>query len=738
MRFANSDPAERPLGGDRGFVSVASKLAFVIFALVAAVSWLVAFEVTRREHEHYIEAKRRAGAMLSELFAASIAPALDFADTDAVSASLGMLAKNREVVDAVVWPVDGAAPLAQLAAKSEGALTSNRPGVGVHVAQNHIDIVLLATSPTQKKLGTVAVRVSLARENAEIAASRRRIFWLAFVLSALVATLLLAVVRRSIISPLEKLERAARRLARGELTEVLDLRKDEIGSLGRTFNHMGRAISEREKRIFAMNARLQGLLDNLRQAVVVFDADGRLGAERSKSARRVFGDSADGTNIADWLYPSESAAAVERDAFLAWLSVAAETAPADFDELGELAPREVTLRRTGEDDRLLELEFRTIPTEDGLRRFMLLATDVTSQRKLERTAETQERAHQNQLAAMRRVLAGGGQVFVRFLAATRERLAQAEAGLRSSATLDGELVEGVFRFVHTLRAEARSFSMTRVEALSLELEMELSGARHAPNDANLRVVAREKLMRGFAELTRELDRAETLFVQSSPIGRRVLEQITVSRGDVEELFRRFGNRRDELGKLAMRLAARPFGELVSTLPDNVARWAEREDKQVALAVTGREVLVPAPLCERLSGILAHLLRNAVAHGIEAPAERRAADKPESGRVDLRCLETPEGVRIEVVDDGAGFDVDALRQKANSLDANEQGIELAFLTGVSTRDTPDELAGHGVGLGAVYGELAAMGYIVNLASERGRGARVLIHPRASAVTEAAHV
>jgi chemotaxis protein histidine kinase CheA len=105
---------------------------------------------------------------------------------------------------------------------------------------------------------------------------------------------------------------------------------------------------------------------------------------------------------------------------------------------------------------------------------------------------------------------------------------------------------------------------------------------------------------------------------------------------------------------------------------------------------------------------------------------------------LRCLETPEGVSIEVADDGAGFDLEALRRKAKRDAPTDRGIELAFLPGLSTRETPDELAGHGVGLGAVYDELREVGYSVDLASERGRGARILIHPRVRTVTEAAHV
>src|SRR5262245_53325922 len=89
---APTDPASRSAARERkGFVSVASRLALIIFALVAAVSALVAFELTRREEDHYIESKRLAGVMLTDLWAASIAPALDFADTDAIAASIGML-----------------------------------------------------------------------------------------------------------------------------------------------------------------------------------------------------------------------------------------------------------------------------------------------------------------------------------------------------------------------------------------------------------------------------------------------------------------------------------------------------------------------------------------------------------------------------------------------------------------------------------------------------------------------
>lgn len=714
----------------RRFVSLASRLAVVIFGLVAAVSILIAFELMKRERAQYLDAKERSGTMLTELFAASVVPALDFADPDAVASSTGMLAQNKEVVDAAVWG-DGDAPIARLRSGGDPSFLRVGRTSAVRVAEEHLDIVRPVTSPIGKRLGTVAVRVSLSRERAAFASARQRILWFAAVLSAVVAALLVAVVRRTIITPLAGLERAAGQLGRGELAEVVAKRHDEIGSLATTFNQMGRAIQERETRFSEVNERLQGLLDTMRQAILVFDPRGELTPERSKLARSLFGDAfGPGTNVVDLLYPEDRAAAVEREAFAVWLAEAGEPGT-DLDELSELAPRDVTLVLEGGDERLLELEFRRAPAEDGEARFMLLCSDVTSQRRLERTADAQARDHEKQLAAMRRLLAGGGQVFVRFLGLTRARLARAFGSLVGKMRLDPDLVESLFSFVHTLRAEARSFDLKSVEEIASGIELELGGVRHAPLDAVVRAAAAGKVGSALSRLAAALDQAELLFVESSPIGRRVLEQVTVSRRDLDALVGRLRGRDDVLGELAARLAARPFGELTSTLPDAVERWSTREGKRVELVLEGREALVPAGLAERLGGVLAHLVRNAIAHGIETPSERRMRGKSDVGRIVLDCEEVEGGVCIRVTDDGGGFDEDALRRAAKTS-LGPPGLEVAFSPGVTTRATPDELAGHGVGLGAVRDALSEAGYEVSLDSRRGAGATISIErpaPRA---------
>jgi two-component system chemotaxis sensor kinase CheA len=704
-------------------VSVASRLALFIFALVAAVSAVIALELARRERGHYLESKRSAAEMLTELLAASVVPALDFDDAGAVARALATLLQNREVLDAAVWKLDAASPLAMLHAG--GAPSLDRAEPGIQIADTYLDITRLVLSPTGARLGTVAVRVSLARENAAFGSVRRRIFWLASGLSALVAALLVAVVRRTIVTPLAELERAARGLAMGEPSLVLAERDDEVGRLGRTFNAMARAIAEREGRISNMNERLQGLLDNMRQAIVVFDADGALAEERSRLARQVFGDAAGPSNIAELLCPASSCSEVEREAFLAWLAELGAAPEAELDELFELAPPEVTL--PGPDgERVLELEFRRAPSEGPRSRFMLLASDVTAQRRLERTAESQARAHEKQLTVLRRLLSGGAHVFVRFLTTTRRRLAQARALLDSTPLLENDALEDLFRFVHTLRGETRALDLDALEALAAELELALDGARHAPLESAARRAAREQMEAGLERLKEQLAGAEDLFVRNSPIGRRILEQVTVARQDVDELFQRFGDDSGDLGRLVTRLAARPFGELLAGLPEAVERWSRREGKRVELNVEGGEILVPPGLAEVLAGALAHLLRNAVAHGIEPAVERRARQKPEVGRIELACRESPRGISVSVADDGAGFDRDALLAAAAARGhVTADVFTAALLDGVSTRSVKDELGGFGVGLAAVHDDLLRAGYDARLTPGPLGGACVVI-------------
>jgi two-component system, chemotaxis family, sensor kinase CheA len=221
-----------------------------------------------------------------------------------------------------------------------------------------------------------------------------------------------------------------------------------------------------------------------------------------------------------------------------------------------------------------------------------------------------------------------------------------------------------------------------------------------------------------------------MLVEASPIGPAVLDQVTVRRADVKKLLELAQGRSDELGRVAIRIASRPFGEALFGLVEAAPRWALRESKRVVIEVDGREILVPSALADVLPGVLMHLVRNAIAHGIESVSERTMAGKPDIGVVHLTCIEGPVGPEIIVEDDGRGLDADAVRSHALrlGLDTKVDVARLVFAQGLSTaHDTG--LAGRGVGLGAVESDLARVGYTLSLVSS-ATGLRVCMGPAAS--------
>ena len=180
----------------------------------------------------------------------------------------------------------------------------------------------------------------------------------------------------------------------------------------------------------------------------------------------------------------------------------------------------------------------------------------------------------------------------------------------------------------------------------------------------------------------------------------------------------------ELQEQVTELSMVPMLGLFRSLRRIVHDESRREGKNVELSIEGGETPIDKTLLEAAADALGHLVRNAVIHGIETPAERRRAGKPESGRIRLAATLDANEVRIEVADDGAGIDVQALRTTAASRLARrtefESDLALLFEEGVSTRQATDLSAGRGVGLSVVKKSVEQHGGRIAVESRRGAG------------------
>ncbi|HET8695126.1 MAG TPA: Hpt domain-containing protein [Aquabacterium sp.] len=176
----------------------------------------------------------------------------------------------------------------------------------------------------------------------------------------------------------------------------------------------------------------------------------------------------------------------------------------------------------------------------------------------------------------------------------------------------------------------------------------------------------------------------------------------------------------------------------------VVRQAAKETgKQVRLDILGGATEVDRGVLERMTGSFEHLLRNCVTHGIESPEQRTAAGKDPAGTIVVALRQEGNEVAIEFRDDGAGLNLERIRQKALKMgilqaDATPSESELAqliFTPGFSTADTVTELAGRGIGMDVVRSEVNAMGGRIETGTTTGKGTSfTLVLPLTTAVTK----
>lgn len=726
-----------------GGISIGTKLTIGTLVVLLLVSVLLYRELTRRERQSLLAAKETAAMMVADLFAASLSAPLDFADNEAVETELRHLETNGEVMCAAVFLKDEVKPLAKL----ERGCDASAPIDGAQLLrgvfkEDRVEVARIVVGRADAKVGRMRIVFSLARENAAFAASRRQIFWLTFLLAMGTSAVLIVISRTQIVRPLRRLSDAARRVGRGDLATRVDVRStDELGQLASAFNRMSEEIGDRERRLAAATQNLRDLFDHMGQAIVAFDREGKVRGAVSRQATKVFATpELEGRPIRDLLFGPRADAEVEVQAFVEWQQGAFDVGLEQWASFAELAPREVTLERGGGAAAVpLELEFRPVAKDGKVDRVMVLATDVSEKRQLEQAVVTQEEQHAKRIAAMRRLVAGGAQLFVRFIASARDRVARFFERLDDDALsitpLDLATVEEIFRHVHTMKGEARAFDLLELEAAFESLEDTLGALRRNADALADREVADEAasaIRAGLFRAEAAIDRTRQDFVAASPIGSAALEQASVQRSDLDTVLALAGTGDNELARAIHRLAARPFGESLATVAERAPDWAAREGKRIELVVEGREVRIPPALSDVLAGVMTHLVRNAVAHGIEPEEERVLAGKRRVGSIWASAEEGELGPVIVMEDDGAGVDLDQIAARARSLGLVAEGApcdpaELAFLPGLSTRDASDGLAGRGVGLDAVRAYCRDAGYAVHFMTEKGLGTKFVIEP-----------
>ena len=176
--------------------------------------------------------------------------------------------------------------------------------------------------------------------------------------------------------------------------------------------------------------------------------------------------------------------------------------------------------------------------------------------------------------------------------------------------------------------------------------------------------------------------------------------------------------------------------LFAAMPRMVRDTAADVGKQIALTIDGGDVELDREMIELLRDPLAHIVRNAIDHGIEAPDARLAIGKSDVGRLMVSARQSGNQIIVEVVDDGAGIDTARIVAKAvragvcTDFEADAMSetarLELIFAAGVSSRDAVTTISGRGVGMDVVRTNIEQLGGRVVLTNHPGRGLSIAIH------------
>jgi chemosensory pili system protein ChpA (sensor histidine kinase/response regulator) len=295
--------------------------------------------------------------------------------------------------------------------------------------------------------------------------------------------------------------------------------------------------------------------------------------------------------------------------------------------------------------------------------------------------------------------------------------------------------------------------MGEMEQTNMRLRDQL---RRLDSETEAQIIARYQREHDTADQTfdpLELDRFSTLQQLSRGLAESAAD-LTSLQGSMDDLTRQYetlllqqSRVSSDLQEGLMRTRMVPFDALVPRLRRVLRQAATDTGKQVQLKLEGAQGELDRNVLERMTAPLEHMLRNAVAHGLESPDARAKAKKAEEGEVRIAVRREGSEVVLEVGDDGAGLNRKAIRKRAEERGLIRSDATLAdsaldaliFEPGFSTADEVSRLAGRGVGMDVVASEVRQLGGTLDIHTEAGKGTTFLLRlPQTLAVTQAVFV
>jgi HAMP domain-containing protein/HPt (histidine-containing phosphotransfer) domain-containing protein len=530
------------------------------------------------------------------------------------------------------------------------------------------------------------------------------------------------------IRPVVTLAEAATLVRDGELdVRVTMPGRDEIAELADSFNQMVDQLAANTAGLKQANVELGrtlGLTDTImgavREALFLLTPELAIEAKYSAATRQIFGQDelagADFLDLIRRITPQSTHELTARFLRLLFNSAKTDSVIAKINPLKEVEASFPS--RSGQlEQKFLTFTFERIRERGEIRHAMVTVADVTPRVLLAQQLSQSQQRMERQAEMLLSVMHVEPQLLREFIEDAHTELESINALLREgrSALLSiperntyyRHLVEDIFKSVHTIKGAAAMLRIDYFAAAANRFEDKLAALRGRTM----------------------LDGSD--FV---PIVLELSEMID-SLGEIRNVLTRFAEAQRNLKATSSASDTQALSALVSRFVDDLA---EKSGKKVAVVFRAPgDLAIPFKYKSALRNVMAQLVRNSIVHGIETPAERQVAGKPEEGKIVVAARQNNGNLELLFKDDGRGIDYKQVIERVQELARTEPSIleplidreknlwkvgaldQMIFHPGFSTAGEATEDAGRGVGMSAVRDALARLGGKISLRQKSGQ-------------------
>ena len=495
-------------------------------------------------------------------------------------------------------------------------------------------------------------------------------------------------------------------------------------------------VAERTAALSQKTNDINAMLQNMKLGVSTVIPGNTIHPEYSNYLRTIFSiDDLAGKKVIESLFGNSNLGVDVKDQVTTALdSILGEDAMM-FDFNAHLLVREMHLEGVDGSHKIVQLDWSPIVNEHGnVDKVLLITQDVTHLRELELSSATQK----EELDIISKIIRISVNKFGEFSESAVAFIADNRRSIEGSKTRDPEIIAGLFRNMHTIKGNARSFEFTHITDAAHSAEQTYDDLRKNADAAwNTEVLLAEldavdaavaKYIRiNEDKLGRKGRASDLLTTRGAFVGNDELAQL---RSLVSTIDARGDAKIAQLQNQIKRLGLVSLERLVSGSVDSLSSLAHELQKPApAVEVVNGAFAFNNRFAEALKSSFMHILRNSLDHGIEAPQERLQRNKAERGTVKFVCQQEGDRVLVSISDDGRGLALHKLHEKAVSAGmfpagaqpAKDDIAEVIFQSGLSTSAGVTQVSGRGVGMDAVRTFL----------NEQGASIRIVLQETGSA-------